>query len=276
MDVESQLEQFCMHCGHKIVYLAHQAGSNVFCPKCGQSVQIQADASNPVKAEPSQVVATSSDIMPPADVHLSIEGQQYGPYTDAEIQGHLKTGQVAPTTLARREGMSGWLPLNELLQPALEPAVAQPVATNPQATIVTSADPQPEVPVSADIDDDAFKCMECGKAFKYQGSLENHQKRKRHGNYQQLPSTKRDYAIGFLCIVIAIGIWAGLSELYSWVFSPAKNEEVQNEEGGLAIKDIVGTYHSDRDKDPHRMVFLDDGSVTEYNHQNMVAGAGGR
>ena len=198
MDVESQLEQFCMHCGHKIVYLAHQAGSNVFCPKCGQSVQIQADASNPVKAEPSQVVATSSDIMPPADVHLSIEGQQYGPYTEAEIQGHLKTGQVAPTTLAQREGMSGWLPLNELL----EPAVDQTVATNPRPTTATSANPQPE-------EDD----------------LENVSQEIKPSGVEQ--RAVNPLAVGFLIIVTGGGILVGLSELYSWVFSPAKNEEVQ-------------------------------------------------
>ena len=198
MDVKSQLEQFCMHCGHKITYLSHQAGSSIFCPKCGQSVQILGDASSPVKAESSQIAATSSDIIPPADVHISIEGQQYGPYTEAEIDDHLKTGQVAPTTLAWREGASGWLPLNELLEPAID----QTAATNPQPTTATSANPQPE-------EDD----------------LENDSQEIKPSGVEQ--PALNPFAVGVLIIVTGGGILVGLSELYSWIFPP-KNEEVQH------------------------------------------------
>ena len=41
--------------------------------------------------------------------------QQTGPFSEEQIQGMLASGSVAPTDLAWHEGLSGWLPLNQVL-----------------------------------------------------------------------------------------------------------------------------------------------------------------
>ena len=46
-------------------------------------------------------------------VYIQRDGQQYGPYPQEDIQGHLASGTLLPTDMAWQEGMADWVPLSE-------------------------------------------------------------------------------------------------------------------------------------------------------------------
>ncbi len=50
-------------------------------------------------------------------------GQQYGPYSHANLQLYLSVGNISPNDLARAEGMNEWLPLAQIMN---NPAPAPP------------------------------------------------------------------------------------------------------------------------------------------------------
>jgi hypothetical protein len=43
------------------------------------------------------------------------DGQDFGPYSLADLQHYLSTGDVLPTDLARSEGMEGYLPVSQIV-----------------------------------------------------------------------------------------------------------------------------------------------------------------
>lgn len=45
-------------------------------------------------------------------IHISRNGQSYGPYTNDEFLNHVKTGHIGPMDLAWHEGIIEWKPLN--------------------------------------------------------------------------------------------------------------------------------------------------------------------
>lgn len=53
---------------------------------------------------------------PPVDIYLSRNGETYGPYSQAELRGHLASGSVVPHDHAWCEGESEWQPLELLLK----------------------------------------------------------------------------------------------------------------------------------------------------------------
>ena len=46
---------------------------------------------------------------------ITRDGQQYGPYTLADLQRYLASGEILPTDLARSEGMSEPLPVSQII-----------------------------------------------------------------------------------------------------------------------------------------------------------------
>lgn len=46
-------------------------------------------------------------------VYIQREGQQYGPYPQEDIQGHLASGTLLPADMAWQEGMADWVPLSK-------------------------------------------------------------------------------------------------------------------------------------------------------------------
>jgi hypothetical protein len=58
------------------------------------------------------------------------DGQQYGPYSHADVQRYLRTGDIFPGDLSRTEEMNEWLPVCRVLGSAAPPPpslVAEPV-----------------------------------------------------------------------------------------------------------------------------------------------------
>jgi GYF domain 2/Domain of unknown function (DUF4234) len=67
---------------------------------------------------------------------VSRGGQQYGPYSLADLQKYVASGNILPTDLARNESMSQWLPVSQILAGGGGQA---PQASTPQP-------PQPQQP----------------------------------------------------------------------------------------------------------------------------------
>lgn len=62
--------------------------------------------------------------------------QEFGPYSLADIQQYVQTGQVLATDLAMSEGMSDWVPVSQILGDIPVPATPQPgtlAGTDPNA-----------------------------------------------------------------------------------------------------------------------------------------------
>ncbi len=61
-------------------------------------------------------------------IHISKNGQNYGPYNEADVAGYLRSGQFDGNDFAWREGCAGWIPLRQLMgMPAVTPQVPVPV-----------------------------------------------------------------------------------------------------------------------------------------------------
>ena len=94
---------------------------------------------------------------------ISRGGQQYGPYSLADLQRYVASGNILPTDLARGESMNQWVPVSQILggaapgpealghpalSPAAQPGVApqnygqQPIYSQPAGAM---APPQPVV-----------------------------------------------------------------------------------------------------------------------------------
>jgi hypothetical protein len=58
---------------------------------------------------------------------VSRGGQQYGPYSLADLQRYVGSGNISPTDMARSESMNEWLPVSQILSGGGTP-VAQPPA----------------------------------------------------------------------------------------------------------------------------------------------------
>lgn len=65
-------------------------------------------------------------------IHVSRDGQQFGPYKYSELNGMLMTGELNPNDLAWHEGLSDWLTLRALTV-AARPHVSSGEAGNQNA-----------------------------------------------------------------------------------------------------------------------------------------------
>ena len=52
----------------------------------------------------------------PAEIYLTRDGQQYGPYSPEQLKVSLSEGTVNPSDLAWHEGMTDWVPLSTIVQ----------------------------------------------------------------------------------------------------------------------------------------------------------------
>ena len=69
------------------------------------------------------------------NLYVSRDGQQYGPYSLDEARAHLASGSLLPTDYAYHEGLTGWVPLADVIsaptQTASHSAGATPATTTP-------------------------------------------------------------------------------------------------------------------------------------------------
>jgi hypothetical protein len=67
------------------------------------------------------------------------DGQQYGPYTLADLQRYVATGSILVTDLTRSEGMTEWIPVSQVIGNI-------PVPVAPQASSITTGTLYPDPP----------------------------------------------------------------------------------------------------------------------------------
>jgi hypothetical protein len=78
---------------------------------------------------------------------ISRAGQIYGPYTLEDLQRYVATGNILLTDLAKSEEMTDWVPVAQILNPAMAP---NPVATGvPVAPYAPPAAPYGQQPAYA-------------------------------------------------------------------------------------------------------------------------------
>ena len=75
--------------------------------------------------------------------YISRDGQQFGPYTLAEVQRYVAEGNILLTDLAHGEGMAQWVPVQQILGNI----PAQPPAPAPSAPNYGSVPVYPQQPV---------------------------------------------------------------------------------------------------------------------------------
>lgn len=63
-------------------------------------------------------------------VHVSRDGQQFGPYKYSELQGYLMTGELHPNDMAWHEGLAEWVNLRSLVN---SKATNGPATSHPRA-----------------------------------------------------------------------------------------------------------------------------------------------
>jgi len=79
-------------------------------------------------------------------IHISRDGEQFGPYSSEQVQEYLAAGQLLPTDLAWYEGASDWVPVT---------AVAGGVAAMPVSGVACTN-------CGAAMDADQVICLACG------------------------------------------------------------------------------------------------------------------
>jgi hypothetical protein len=66
-------------------------------------------------------------------IHISRDGQQFGPYTLEQIREYLKTGQVVAGDLAWYHGAAGWVPLSTV--PGVDGSTPLPISPGASAAV---------------------------------------------------------------------------------------------------------------------------------------------
>jgi hypothetical protein len=83
------------------------------------------------------------------EIHISRDGQQYGPYAPAEVQRQLAAGTLFLTDLAWTDGMATWTPLSAWPQFTSGSTAAASGAPGPVPVFVQSIPPQMPAPQTA-------------------------------------------------------------------------------------------------------------------------------
>src|SRR5262245_11162509 len=71
---------------------------------------------------------------------------EYGPYTLADLQKYVASGNVLLTDLCRSEGLTEWVPVSQVIGNIPVPAAPQPVPAAPAAYAAPAVSPYPPPP----------------------------------------------------------------------------------------------------------------------------------
>src|SRR5215470_11336245 len=74
------------------------------------------------------------------------ELNEYGPYTLADLQKYVASGNILLTDLCRSEGMTEWGPVSQVIGTIPVPAAPQPAAAAPGAYAAPAVSPYPAPP----------------------------------------------------------------------------------------------------------------------------------
>jgi hypothetical protein len=71
---------------------------------------------------------------------------EYGPYSLADLQKYIASGNILLTDLCRSEGLTDWVPVSQVIGNIPVPAAPQPVAATPAAYAAPAVSPYPPPP----------------------------------------------------------------------------------------------------------------------------------
>jgi len=71
---------------------------------------------------------------------------EYGPYTLADLQKYVASGNILLTDLCRSEGLTDWVPVSQVIGNIPVPAAAQPAVSAPAAYTAPAVSPYPSPP----------------------------------------------------------------------------------------------------------------------------------
>ncbi|MFM8333601.1 MAG: tubulin-like doman-containing protein [Candidatus Methylumidiphilus sp.] len=97
--------------------------------KLAQAAPVSVAAPTPAHVPPPLAAPAPPPPLPPLlqhNYHLAFNGQTQGPYPQATLQQWIAARQIDPATLAWREGLANWLPLNQIPELAALFAAAVP------------------------------------------------------------------------------------------------------------------------------------------------------
>lgn len=107
-----------------------------------------------------------------ADWFYGKDNTQHGPISDADIRQKITTGEIDQSTIIWREGMSDWLPLNQVPEfaptsaptsaPTTNPVAPQPGAASPYTAPQTNAGLPPYSGPVAPTDGLSIAALVCG------------------------------------------------------------------------------------------------------------------
>ncbi|HLK68039.1 MAG TPA: DUF4339 domain-containing protein [Bryobacteraceae bacterium] len=82
--------------------------------------------------------------------YISRDGQQFGPYTLAEVQRYVADGNILLTDLAHSEGMASWVPVSQILGniPPQQPVTPGPTPNYGQVPMYQQPGPMGQVPMA--------------------------------------------------------------------------------------------------------------------------------
>lgn len=72
---------------------------------------------------------------------ISRDGQEFGPYSLADVQRYVGTGNILLTDLARADGMTDWNPVSQVIGTITVPQAPSPGAYAPYAPLADFPDP---------------------------------------------------------------------------------------------------------------------------------------
>ena len=150
----------CKRCAHVIV--VRSQGDEEEAGLAGGADEDSTRVGNHPAPEPAAAREPSQEApLPAADAvwYIVINREQVGPLTKAQIQGHLRHGEVDAEAFTWREGMPDWTRLGAIpefagLFPA--PAAAEPVAPAPEpeaaetGTVMVSSSPEKGLTIRVD------------------------------------------------------------------------------------------------------------------------------
>ena len=103
----SDINNPCPHCETNIQYPQTLIGEVIICPHCEKSVSLTKH-----NVVTDQAHEGSSEEADKANIYILHEGQEYGPYTKANLIQYIAEGSVSIDAKARNDTNPGWVALN--------------------------------------------------------------------------------------------------------------------------------------------------------------------
>ena len=114
----------CPQCGQRIETTGEAIGTIISCPDCKKNIRVgkRAFGSEAPEQKPPQKATENL-------IHVTRDGQDFGPFEIEAVNGYLQDGFLFPTDLAWYKGLARWILLSHVPGVQLPPIADQPPPT---------------------------------------------------------------------------------------------------------------------------------------------------